>query len=52
MPDPEWTSWPDEKLLEIRLCDLGVTIEGTEVEQRIAEIGAELEARRLAFRPH
>jgi putative zinc-binding metallo-peptidase len=52
MPDPEWASWPDEKLLEIRLCDLGVTIEGTEVEQRIAEIGAELDARGLAFRPH
>src|ERR1700730_15584748 len=52
MPDPEWASWPDEKLLEIRLCDLGVAIEGTELEQRIAEIGAELEARGLAFRPH
>jgi Putative zinc-binding metallo-peptidase len=52
MPDPEWASWPDEKLLEIRICDLGVTIEGTELEHRIAEIGAELEARGLAFRPH
>jgi hypothetical protein len=52
MPDPDWASWPDEKLLEIRLCDLGVTIEGTELEHRIAEIGAELEARGLAFRPH
>jgi Putative zinc-binding metallo-peptidase len=52
MPDPEWASWPDDKLLEVRLCDLGVTIEGTELEQRIAEIGAELDARGLAFRPH
>jgi hypothetical protein len=53
MPDPEWASWPDEKLLEIRLCDLGVTIEGsTDLEQRIAEIGAELETRGLSFRPH
>jgi hypothetical protein len=52
MPDPEWASWPDEKLLEIRLCDLGVTIAGTELEQRIAEIDAELDTRGLAFRPH
>ena len=53
MSDPEWASWPDEKLLEIRLCDLGVTIEGsTDLEQRIAEIGAELETRGLSFRPH
>src|ERR1700704_1261024 len=52
MSEPEWASWPDEKLLEIRLCDLGVTIEGTELEQRIAEIDAELDGRGLAFRPH
>jgi hypothetical protein len=52
MSDPEWASWPDEKLLGLRLCDLGVTIEGTELEQRIAQIGAELDARALTFRPH
>jgi hypothetical protein len=52
MPDPEWASWPDDKLLEVRLCDLGVTIEGTELEQRIAEIDGELDARGLVFRPH
>ena len=52
MPDPEWASWPDEKLLELRLCDLGLAIDGTELEQRIAEIGAELDARGLTFRPH
>ncbi|MEO8256810.1 MAG: putative zinc-binding metallopeptidase [Acidobacteriota bacterium] len=52
MPDPEWASWPDEKLLDLRLCDLGVTIEGTDLEARIAEIVAELEARGLLFRPH
>ena len=23
---PEWASWPDERLLDLRLCDLGVTI--------------------------
>ena len=52
MSDSEWASWPDEKLLDICLCHLGVTIEGTELEQRIAAIGAELDTRGLAFRPH
>ena len=52
MPDPEWASWPDDKLLETRLCDLGVAIDGTELERLIAQIDAELEARGLTFRPH
>jgi Putative zinc-binding metallo-peptidase len=52
MSDPEWASWPDEKLLEARICDLGVTIEGTDIEQRIAQLNGELDARSLKFRPH
>src|SRR5262245_38400326 len=52
MSDPEWASWPDDKLLEVRLCDLGVAIAGTEIEPRIADINAELERRGLLFRPH
>jgi hypothetical protein len=47
----DWTTFSDEKLLEIRMCDLGVTIEGTELEPRIAQINAELDARGLV-RPH
>jgi hypothetical protein len=52
MTDPEWASLPDEKLLEIRMCDLGVTIEGTELEERISIVNAELDARGVHFRPH
>ena len=52
MSEPEWAAWPDEKLLEVRLCDLGVSIEGTEIEPRIAQVNAELEVRGLRFRPH
>ena len=52
MQSSEWQDWPDEKLLELRMCDLGVTIEGTELEQRIAQVNAELDARGVAFRPH
>jgi len=48
----DWASFSDEKLLEIRMCDLGLTIEGTDLEQRIAEVNAELDARGLVFRPH
>ena len=49
--DPAWAEWSDEKLLELRMCDLGVAIEGTELETRIAQVGAELEARGIGFRP-
>ncbi|HZR24807.1 MAG TPA: putative zinc-binding metallopeptidase [Vicinamibacterales bacterium] len=49
---PAWASFSDEQLLAVRMCDLGVAIEGTDLEQRIAEINAELDVRGLAFRPH
>jgi hypothetical protein len=47
-----WSALPDADLLQIRLCDLGLTIRGTDLEQRIAHIAGELDARALAFRPH
>ena len=54
-PEPlkpaDWTTFSDERLLEVRMCDLKLAIEGTDLEPRIAEISAELEARGLAFRP-
>jgi hypothetical protein len=52
MSEPDWAGWPDEKLLELRMCDLGVSIEGTEIEQRTEQVNAEIQARGLAFRPH
>jgi len=48
---PDWTTLSDEKLLEVRMSDLGLTIEGTEIESRIADMNAELDARGLGFRP-
>src|SRR3954465_98247 len=55
-PEPlkpvDWTTFSDEKLLEVRMCDLGLTIAGTELEPRIAQLDAELGARGLVFRPH
>src|SRR5262249_9460794 len=55
-PEPlkaaDWTTLGDEKLLEVRMCDLHLSIQGTELEGRIAELNAELQARGLLFRPH
>src|SRR6266542_2851222 len=50
--DPAWATFGDEQLLEIRMCDLGLTIEGTDIEARIAQLNTELDARGLTFRPY
>jgi hypothetical protein len=42
----------DEQLLDLRFCDLQLSIEGTRIGQRFAKLCRELQARRLAFRPH
>lgn len=49
---PDWTAWPDEKLLDVRMCDLEVRIEGSYLEERIVQLSQELEARGIRFRPH
>jgi Putative zinc-binding metallo-peptidase len=50
-PEPPWVSLKDDELLKLRICDLGVRIEGSELEGRIAQLYDELAARGLAFRP-
>ena len=52
IPPDEWAAWPDEKLLDLKISELGVTIEGSALEARIAELQAELDARGLTFQPH
>ena len=48
-----WASWPDEKLLDLRINQLGVTIEGSVLQDRIAALEGELVARGLtSFVPH
>ncbi len=51
-PEPVWASWTDERLLDLRLCDLKVRIRGSVLEQRLRELGTELKARGLHFRPY
>jgi len=48
---PEWASYNDEQLLAVRMCDLKLSLAGTEIEQRIAKVNAEIEARGLVH-PH
>lgn len=49
----EWEELPARRLLDVRLCDLGVRIEGTWLEEAIARVREELDVRGLArFRPH
>jgi hypothetical protein len=50
--DFAWANYTDEQLLDLRLCDLGVRIEGTELEDRIARLDGELADRGFIFRPH
>lgn len=47
-----WSNWSDERLLQLRLRDLGVTIEGTWLEDCVTELYAELEQKHLRLHPH
>jgi hypothetical protein len=47
-----WDSLSDEELLGVRFCELGLALEGSSLEPRIAQLSDELAARGIAFRPH
>ena len=47
-----WEDRSDRELLETRLCDLGVTLEGSWLEEPIRSVCRELEARDLRIRPN
>src|SRR5579862_1853522 len=49
--EPAWAALKDEELLAMRICDLGVRIEGSEVEPRVRQVCQELEARGVTLRP-
>jgi hypothetical protein len=51
MPDPVWADWTDEQLLALRMCDLGLAIEGTQIEASIVQLNGELQTRGLIC-PH
>ena len=47
-----WASLPDEQLLQLRLKDLGVRIEGTWLEGCLERLDDELEQHSIGIRPH
>jgi hypothetical protein len=51
-PSLAWTRLSDEELLNLRFCDLKLTLPGTPLERRLNRIHAELERRGIRFRPH
>jgi len=50
-PEPAWAALRDEELLALRICDLGVRIEHSELEPRIAQFYDETAARGVSLRP-
>ncbi|MBI2606761.1 MAG: putative zinc-binding metallopeptidase [Deltaproteobacteria bacterium] len=51
MSEPEWVKLADPELLKVRLCDLKMTVEDSELSERVSALHAELEAMGLTFRP-
>lgn len=49
--EPAWVALKDEEMLALRLCDLGVRIEGSELEARVRQLSEELAARGVSLRP-
>ena len=49
---PDWPALPDEQLLDVRLCDLPLRIEGSVLETRIGELRLELTSRGLDLPLH
>jgi len=49
---PDWPALPDEQLLDVRMSDLPLQIEGSALESRIHLLRQELAARNLSFPLH
>lgn len=50
-PDIDLATIAEDRLLDTRICDLPLQIEGTWLEDRVAQLHRELQARDLLFRP-
>ncbi|MBM4062779.1 MAG: hypothetical protein FJ265_17040 [Planctomycetes bacterium] len=49
---PWWAELPAEELLDVRLCDLGLSLPGTALQRRIDRLYGELRRAGLVFRPY
>ncbi len=53
IPSEEWAQWPDERLLDLRINQLGVTIEDSVLKERLDALQVEIAGRGLTtFEPH
>jgi hypothetical protein len=50
-PEPAWIVLKDEEMLALRICDLGVRIEGSELEARVGQLYDELTRCGVTLRP-
>lgn len=48
----QWTRLDDQRLLDLRPCDLGLRVEGSPLEPRVGQLYEELACRGIRFRPH
>lgn len=49
---PNLNRLSEDELLDLKFCQLGVSLEGTPVQERLLRVYEELESRGLNFRPH
>jgi hypothetical protein len=49
--EPSWSTFKDEELLNLRICDLDVRIDQSELQPRIDRLNSELDARGVSLRP-
>ena len=47
-----WARWPISRLMQVRVARLGLTLEGTWLEQCVERLYAELDAKGIRLRPH
>ena len=49
--EPAWVGLKDDEMLALRICDLGVRIESSELQPRVDQLHQELSARGVSLRP-
>ena len=49
---PVWAKWSDDKLLDLRMSELDLAIDGSVLQKRIGDLEGELAERGIVFRPH
>lgn len=48
----DWVRWPDQRLLDLRICDLDLSLERSPLRRLVRQVLAEVERAGLRFRPH